>query len=442
MKLHTSFLATSVAGAFLMTGCVALVPLKKPAESAPLTKESRLVELQKAIDFNRSRVERDPNGAIGLAMLSEAYLAVARLSDDDSAAIQAEDAARRSLKARTVNNSRAANRLTEALLAQHRFVEARESAELAAKLSGNDPQSLRQLGDVLLELGAYDDFNLLVKTYPEVTKTPEGMAMMSRWYEVSGKPESSVLMLNTAIDLVKDSGKLDGEIFGWYQAQLGWTHLRNGDHESARVAFDSALKGNPLERKAIAGLARLAFESKDWEQVVVLSKRANAIAPLTDVMGWEIIALSELNRQSEATVLMAEIKRLNDIGADKGAGALHSHGESGAMHSHGHSDEAESRHTHGRLYSQFLADAGRDLEFAHHAAEEDLQWRKDIYAYDAFAWATYRFWLLDPVAQIEGDGLLTEAKVAIKKAMSLGTKDVLILAHAEEILAAQPRKKQ
>jgi hypothetical protein len=69
-----------------------------------------------------------------------------------------------------------------------------------------------------------------------------------------------------------------------------------------------------------------------------------------------------------------------------------------------------------------------------------LQWRKDIHAYDAFAWATYRFWLLDPVAQIEGDGLLAEAKVAIKKAMSLGTKDVTVLEHAKEILAASPRK--
>jgi hypothetical protein len=93
------------------------------------------------------------------------------------------------------------------------------------------------------------------------------------------------------------------------------------------------------------------------------------------------------------------------------------------------------RHTHSRLFAKFLADSGRDLRAAHHMAEEDLQWRKDIHAYDTFAWATYRFWKLDPAAKREeGDGLLREAQVAIKQALSTGTQDAEIRRHAQQIL--------
>jgi tetratricopeptide (TPR) repeat protein len=418
--------------ALSLVGCVSLSSMKAPQVVLAESQMSTRAKLDKSIEFNKARVERDPQGAIGLAMLSESYLAKARAFDDDEAAQHAEVAARESLTMRTTNNARAARRLTEALLAQHRFADAKESATLAVQVSGNDPQCLRQLGDVLLELGDYTEFKKLVAEHPDLSDSPEGLAMMGRWYEVTGKPELSVSLLNQAVERVKESGKGHESVLSWYQTQLGWTLLRMGERNQAEKTFESALDVNAQERKSIAGLARIAYLKGDWTNVVKLSKEANAIAPLTDVMGWEAIALDKLNRPEEANRLIAEIQKVNHLTEEEAAGKVHAHGTAAV--------DVNSRHTHSRLYSMFLADAGRHLEFAHHAAEEDLQWRKDIHAYDAFAWATYRFWLLDPVAQIEGDGLLAEAKVAIKKAMSLGTKDVTVLEHAKEILAASPRK--
>ncbi|MFM9873902.1 MAG: hypothetical protein ACKVQS_10620 [Fimbriimonadaceae bacterium] len=433
MKLQKSLLIVLGASALALVGCFPSMAPHSVAVVQPPTKAEILEKLGKNVSFSKQRVERDPQGAIGLAMLSESYLAVARVSDDDDAAKNAEAAARASLRVRTVNNARAARRLTEALLAQHKFKDAKESAALAVQVSGEDPQCLRQYGEVLLELGEYSEFKTLLSKHQEMTQSPEGLAMLSRWFEVIGKPEMSTSLLEKAVDKVKASGSGHESVLSWYKTQLGWTLLRSGHSESAKAEFDNALKVNPLERKALAGLAKIAYDTNDWQSVVELSKRANDIAPLTDVMGWEAIALQKLGKDSEAEALILEIQKVNKLTPEEAAGVVHAHGAADL--------NPNSRHTHSRLYSKFLADSGRHLEFAHHAAEEDMEWRHDIHAYDTFAWTTYRFWLLDPKAKLEGDGLLKEAQVAIKKAMSLGTKDVEIVAHAKEILAAQPRGK-
>jgi len=68
---------------------------------------------------------------------------------------------------------------------------------------------------------------------------------------------------------------------------------------------------------------------------------------------------------------------------------------------------------------------------AHHAAEEDLGSRKDVYAFDTFAWGTYQYWKNIPASVTgEGDALLDEAEAAMEKALSTGIKDAKVLFHA------------
>jgi hypothetical protein len=140
----------------------------------------------------------------------------------------------------------------------------------------------------------------------------------------------------------------------------------------------------------------------------------------------QVIALKNLGETPRMEAVITKINTMNNVSANE---SLTNHHAKGA--------EISGRHTHSRLYATFAADFGQNLQIAHHIAEEDLQWRKDIHAYDAFAWATYRYWLLDPVAQkTEGNVLLREALVASQKAIALGTKDIEINEHAEEIAKA------
>lgn len=423
MNLKNSQFAVIAFGLVALTGCTssATHATIQPIEAPPIITHSDLME---AVAFHQARVERDPKGAIGFAMLSEAHLALARAEDDDHAAQHAEEAARESLKIRKEGNARAARRLTEALMAQHRFAEAEEAAQLAVDLSGEEIQSVRLLGDVLLDLGKYEQFEKLIGMHQELSSLPEGLATLARWNEVNGDPHMALGLLNQAVNLVEKAGPGHESAEASYRTLLGWTALRLDEHIVATKQFQEALRLNPRDRKALAGLARQSFENKDWEACIRFADRATEIAPLTDVLGWKALALRELDRTDEVDQVALVIKKLNSV-------------DDGHYHGAGHSDAGHhgSRHSHNRLYSAFLADIGRDLEHARNMAKDDLQWRKDIHAYDTLAWATYRYWLLDPKAKRSGAPLLAEAREAIRKATSTGTADPTILAHAHEILA-------
>jgi tetratricopeptide (TPR) repeat protein len=412
-----------------MTGVVGCGPTlpTNPVAMLPVSPEA---DIKNEIEFHRQRVKTDPKGALGFAMLSESYLRLANLKDDDNAAVQAETAARQSLAIRKTGNARAARRLTEALLHQHRFVESEESARLATQLSNYELQAVRQLADVLLELGKYSDFRTLTKKYPAFETSPEGKVTLARWNEVLGKPQVSLMLLKSAVKDVEALGEAGRVPRAWFRTQLGWTALRNQDMTTAKTCFETALRENPSERKANFGLAALAFESRDYKNALSHCEKSLSVAPLTDVLALKVKAHIALNQTAEAANAIGQIRELNKASMRGTHDHAHIHGKGETQAKGNH-----ARHTHSRLFAKFLADSGRDLRAAHHMAEEDLQWRKDIHAYDTFAWATYRFWKLDPAAKREeGDGLLREAQVAIKQALSTGTQDAEIRRHAQQIL--------
>jgi len=66
----------------------------------------------------------------------------------------------------------------------------------------------------------------------------------------------------------------------------------------------------------------------------------------------------------------------------------------------------------------YYCDHDRKLPRALELAERDLQDRRDVYAYDALAWALYR------------NGRAVEAEAAAVQALRLGTLDAALLFHA------------
>ena len=99
--------------------------------------EARLRNLD--IEFYRQRVARDPQSARDYAQLGGLYLQRARETADNEDLLRAEQNARHSLRLRTGRNAAAFGVLASSLMAQHRFVEAREFAE---RLLANDSSSM------------------------------------------------------------------------------------------------------------------------------------------------------------------------------------------------------------------------------------------------------------------------------------------------------------
>ena len=80
---------------------------------------------------------------------------------------------------------------------------------------------------------------------------------------------------------------------------------------------------------------------------------------------------------------------------------------------------------HDRTLSLYLADHGIDVARALALAESEIAVRRDVYGYDALAWAL--------LANRRAD----EAAAAMDKALALGTRDARMLYHAGMIAAAR-----
>jgi tetratricopeptide (TPR) repeat protein len=86
--------------------------------------------------------------------------------------------------------------------------------------------------------------------------------------------------------------------------------------------------------------------------------------------------------------------------------------------------------TTNRNVALILADHNWHLDRALELATAELDVRKDIYTYDALAWALYK------------NNKLAEAGEAMKEALSMGTPEPAFYYHAEQIALANGNNKQ
>lgn len=377
----------------------------------------------KLIAFHEERVKNDPKGALGLAMLSEVYLAKSRERDDDDAALKAEDAARRSLAVRKTNNSRAAIALTHALLEQHRFEDALVAANEATALEAGNVAAERQIAEILLELGRYDEFKKKIAKL-NLTADPSGEVIMARWLELQGENKDAEQLLLNAAKESEQAAASAPDTTAWFYTKLGEAQFRFGKVNEARESLGKALELDPTSYKAAAAMTRLEAGFGNWSEVIKWGEKTGETAKMTDIQGLVADGYRETGKKDVAEKLYKEIEAANatpDMLAQKPGHHHHSHDNKAAT----------KRHTHDRLFSLFLADRSRYPFLAHHAAEEDLSNRKDIYSWDTFAWGTFQYYVNVPASVTgEGDFLLTESQQAIDKALATGVKDPRVLYHA------------
>lgn len=375
------------------------------------------------IKFNEERVQNDPQGALGWSLLAESYAALASERDDDAAAIKAEKAARKSLECRRNRNEAAESLLVKSFLAQHRFQDAYAEVSQACAASPSNEGLQRQKMEIQLELGLYDEFR---KSLPvlQTKQDPASLVVRARWEGISGRPDEEVKILRSVATQIDSITSIPAATVAWYRMQLGAALLRSGDHQQAKAELDRAYDLNPESYQVCAWQTRLAAEVGSSTGILSWADKTSQVAKMTDIQGLASQALLAEGKPKEAQRLLEQMKRENlQNGQTMEVSAKHVH------------TKAQTRHTHDRLFAMALANLGEHLAFAHHAAEEDLQNRKDIYAYDTFAWTTYRYWKLVPASVTgEGDQLLREAEQAIEKALSTGTKDPHVLYHAGKIL--------
>ena len=308
--------------------------------------------VDRTVAFWKARAERDPQGALELRELAGALLARHREVGEIADAVKAEDAARRSLAILPRNNDVALTRLARALLAQHRFPEALEVARFAAEY---DPQALRLVADVLLELGDYDAAQRALADSPRGLDDPNFLAIRARLDAIDGSPKATLRSLEEARRLAEERPDLPAENIAWYRSMIGHALVDSGRLEEGEREFLGALEVFPRDYRAMTGLAETNAWRGKWKDAINWGEKAIALAPQNpDALRLVGDAHAALGRQSEADRHYRLLEAL--------------------------------AHSFPRIYDRqwamFCADNGRDLDEALALARKDLELRKDVHAYE------------------------------------------------------------
>jgi tetratricopeptide (TPR) repeat protein len=253
--------------------------------------------------------------------------------------------------------------------------------------------------DAHLELGELEQAETVLQ---KMLDTEPGLPSYSRasylrWLrgDVEGAKEAAKLALDAA------NGMRDPEPAAWMICEAAKLVWHEGAYARAEAGFDLALSRAPAHAyaPALLGKAKVKLALGKPEEAALLARRSFELSPLV-----------------ESAWVWGDAERL----AGRGDAAKQAFAEAVRV----------GRQTDGRSLALFYAVEDRDIEEAVKLASEEMSSRRDVYTYDAYAWALYRA------------KRIPEAKAAIERATRLGTRDAMLQYHAGAIAIAGGEVKQ
>ncbi len=362
--------------------------------ASPDTSASAVLDAD--IAFYEERAATDPSSAGDHAKLALLFLERVRVSGSQEDAERAEQAARRSLAARTMHNDGAVALLASSLLEQHRFAEA---GEVARHLVARDSAIVAHralLAETELELGNYETSARLFKSLRPHWRELAVAPRVARWMEITGQIDAAQTALDGARKDAIANSYIPRSQTAWFHYRLGDFEMRYGRHRQARAALEAGLGFAPDDYRLLAAMAGLEAAEQRWESAIGYATRSIAVFPDPAVLGL----------MSDAYLAQGDTARSTEFTR---AVAVLSLQQPGPIH---------------RAWSLFWLDREEHVQEVLARAQEETKVRRDIYGDDVLAWALHKA------------GRHADAKVAMSRALAQGTRDPSILFHAALISRA------
>jgi tetratricopeptide (TPR) repeat protein len=357
--------------------------------------EAEVLELDLA--FFEARVARDSFAARDHAQLARLHLQRAPIGRTEGADLaQAESHARRSLALRTAHNGEALHVLASTLMGSHRFAEAHDVAERLLAMDSTSRGARALLGEIELELGTYREaarmFGSLLTEREELGIAPR----YARWEEIRGRPMEARRLLRRALTDASTRQGMPRSQLAWFHWRLGDLALRHGQPDEAERELKAGLALAPEDHRLLDGMARVALARGRWREAIDYGERASASTLDPATLGllsvsWEMLGDSTRSVEYEHAMDAAVAQQPTGLN---------------------------------RQWAMLQLDRGRNVAGVLAKARDEINARRDIFAWDLLAWALYR------------SGDVREALDASARALAMSTRDASLLFHAGMIAAA------
>jgi tetratricopeptide (TPR) repeat protein len=355
------------------------------------------------IAFWRERIEQAPQDFVSLTYLGQTFLRKARETGDVGDYQRAESALNKAVDL-DPDYEFALAYLAAARFAKHDF---QGALELATRVYTFDPQALQALatiGDAQLELGNYDAAETAFQQLADRAPSAPAYSRLARLAWLHGHPDQALQLMQQAADDAAN-GEASPENAAWYQCQLGELEFGTGALQKADSHYAAALQQFPNYYLALAGLGRVRAAEGHYAEAIELYQHAVAIIPQPEFLAGLGDLYSLTNRAGEAEQQYATVEFIGKL--------------------------AEiNQVVYNRQLALFSANHQRNVAEALTLASTELAKRRDVYGYDAAAWALHK------------NGRDTEAAQAIDDALRLGTRDALLYYHAGLIYAGLGNQQQ
>lgn len=391
-----------LAGAAILLAAAAYIGLGV-GRSAPAAVESPEAEAGDAladpaarVRFWEARVAANAEDYQSALHLADAYVDRSRLTGD-LGDLERAQAALDAAREHAPDGRPIELRQAQLAFTLHDFRTARSVAEGLLETDPDDPAALGILGDSALELGDEDAADEAYERLAQLPGSPAIWSRLGRYTFLLGDVEGAIDLVSRAAGGAEAEGFPDATAF--YRFQLADLYRGQGRLDDAEGAYQESLAAYPDYPPAIAGLGRLREAQGRRPEAIELLERATAALPQPDFVAalGDLYALDE--QQAEAEREYALVERIAELGRATGS-------------------------VYDRQLVLFRADHDRNVDEAVALAEGEIAVRRDVYGYDALAWALYR------------TGRIDEAAAAAGEAMRLGTPDGRIQYHAGLIAEA------
>jgi tetratricopeptide (TPR) repeat protein len=384
------------------------------SQSLPGT-DNRRTKLLEEITFYQEKNRQNPQSALNLASLAQAYLKMAKATGENNWYLLAEQAARRSFSSLPFNNPSAIIVLARIAQAKHDFTEAIRLSEQVLKLQPRNENALAILVTSNLATGKLTEAKTAADTLVNKIPTQGSLTLQALVLNAQGKNKEAIDTYKLAL-IAEEAGEMGSSAYT--RVLLGQLYYKHGQLELAEKLYKEALRILPRNPLALLHLGELETRKGNYNkaeslyaQVLPNSQQSSTIFDHTVLRSQARIKQLQGKKQEAANILN---KAENLLRQENASG--HTNGSFG----------------HRRELARLLLEKNstQDITEALSLMQSEIKIRRDTQTLDTLAWVLLR------------SGRTKEAQKIIQEALQLGVKDAGIFYRAGIIEKSLRNKQQ